>query len=457
MRSHDTADTRFWQQLNDLNVAAKALNALPGDSCALAGPKGADDPGLGRIPAAYAYLSEHVLVHRDNVDRAIRVIRRDDASEPVHVALLPDEDRDLISVRRLFIGRRDIYHVIELLNREEDIEATPVHFISVATGNLCSADEPVPRIGPLNPPLSALPHGRGVKVVVFDTGLVDGYDRHSWLAEINGPRPIPKVDGDVLKPGAELDVDDGSILPHAGHGTFVAGVLRCVAPATTVYVSDAMKIIGAGLEDQVCLVIMRTLKAMGWPDIICLPAGTSTDHDKPLLGFSDFRRDLADHPDTLLVAAAGNDGKDEPFWPAALAESIPDMVVSVGALRADGRGRACFSNYGDWVSVYAPGERMVNAFIEGTYSYDYDARTTCRFHPHNPSYLGCPCVAPISKGEKLDLPDALAQWSGTSFATPIVTGLIAAYMTRTGKKSREAAKDLLQGRLAIPDLSGLWL
>ena len=60
-----------------------------------------------------------------------------------------------------------------------------------------------------------------------------------------------------------------------------------------------------------------------------------------------------------MVAAAGNDGNDVPFYPAAF-----DWVVSVGALDGDGK-KSDFSNYGKWVDVYAHGRDLVNAFPTG--------------------------------------------------------------------------------------------
>ncbi|MCA2222138.1 S8/S53 family peptidase [Nonomuraea sp. NEAU-L178] len=148
-----------------------------------------------------------------------------------------------------------------------------------------------------------------------------------------------------------------------------------MAPSTDVRVHNGFPYGGAVEEDRLGLLLLQTLDTHGWPDVLSLSAGTRTNDAQALLGLADFIDELAVHPETLLVAAAGNDGESVPFWPAAFAaeavNATGDVIVSVGALREDGLGRACFSNHGDWVTVYAPGERLINAYTSGDYEHPF--------------------------------------------------------------------------------------
>ncbi|WP_148615252.1 S8 family peptidase [Nocardioides rubriscoriae] len=368
----------------------------------------------------YLYRPGRLLVRSEDLDRVLAFFaertdryggraRSRQVVDGLHHVLLP--------------RRAEVPAVLPDLEAElGDDVARPDHVLYVTPGQgggrMCPADEPRPprRTRPLPEVAERASAGKGVRVSVVDTGWWEP-------AETTGLSPwLHDVDGD-----AEV-IDQHAIHPYAGHGTFVAGVVRCLAPAVGVEVEGFLTHGGAAYESAIVRELDEAVVETFDPHVISISAGTYTRHDRGLLAFDVFastRRLLDGEGDLLVVAAAGNDSTTRPFWPAAY-----DWAVGVGALDPD--GQVCdFSNTGSWVDVYALGRDLVNAYPAGTY--------TCQEPPH---------VGTVRHFK------GLAQWSGTSFATPVVSGAIAAHMSATGRTAHESVTDLLAAGRPLADPHG---
>ncbi|MBT2411018.1 S8/S53 family peptidase [Streptomyces sp. ISL-12] len=332
------------------------------------------------------------------------------------------------------------------------------HVVHIAV-NACPGDEPVPvpRTEPPNPAAAGTPYdpGSAVGVLVIDTGLTRDHRSSPLLAHTRGDLQIKEWD------------EAGVLMQYVGHGTFIAGLLAAVAPNTDITVRNTLNDAGAILESEFGEKLFEAVDQDGWPDVISLSAGTPNGRTDGLLGVHAFMEELRTRG-TLLVAAAGNNGSATPFWPAAYAD-LPgweDSVLSVGALRSDGEGGACFSNHGPWVKAYAPGERLTSALTgfdtPVPYVYQHSTYDACRYG----SAYACTCQAPRHTGllsEPGEAPakadqvmfEGNAQWSGTSFATPVVAGLIAAHMTAHKETdARTARGQLLASNTAYTEVRG---
>ncbi|WKE68443.1 S8/S53 family peptidase [Streptomyces sp. WP-1] len=378
----------------------------------------------------------------------------------------PDGGRG--GVTRIRVGAPDlgddvVPHALGALRAAEERHGRRLvsrnHVVHIAV-NACPGDEPVPiaRSAAPNPAAAGTAHdpGTAVRVLVVDTGLVHDHHAYPLLAHTTGDTQAAETD------------DGGVLRQYVGHGTFIAGILAAVAPNTDITVRGTLNDAGAVLESEFGARLFEAVDGAGWPDVISLSAGSPAPGLHGLLGLDAFMRELREQR-TLLVAAAGNNGSDVPFWPAAYS-ALPeyaDSVVSVGALRSDGEGSACFSNHGRWVRVFAPGERLTSAltgfgtpvpylYQHSTYDdcrYGFDYSCTCQY----PRHTGALSEARESSGGKPDqvMFDGFAQWSGTSFATPVAAGLVAALMTSERERDpRTAGARLLADATHRTDVRG---
>jgi Subtilase family len=276
----------------------------------------------------YLYRRKHILVRDADVDRVRAAL---DNQADVAVGLVNGLTRLVLTTDD------DVPAVLDRLDASVGIGvATPDHVLYVTRtgGSCCPATEPLePGTRQPFPAVNTVPRdGRGVLVSVVDTGWHQPAASHPdtpWLADVTGD---PET------------IDPANIQTYGGHGTFIAGLVKCTAPAATVRVEGFLPTGGAVFESDMTVQLCEAL-ALG-PDVISLSAGAKTRADRPTLSFEVFWDNfLSQVKGTVLVAAAGNDATRVPFWPAAF-----PWTVSVGAMDGAGR-RSSYSNFGSWVDV----------------------------------------------------------------------------------------------------------
>jgi len=369
-----------------------------------------EEGGLG-----YMYAVGQLLVREQYLNEVLAILG-EEPDEREFRRSQPDRiQRVIAGVVLLTLDQRrqkdqfDVPSLLRTIDRElGQGAATPNHVLTVSgDAGTCPATEPEQVYNKIEP-YPAVCHdggGHGVLIYLADTGLLpDAQLGHPWLAGVRMGNPAEDED-----PGGSQN----PIPPYTAHGTFVAGVTRCMAPGAEIVVTNAFAVAGSTLESDL---VPRLTAALGHGvDIFHLTVAAPSRADLPLISFEAWLRLLRQYKGTVCLAAAGNSDSRRPHWPGAFHD-----VLSVGALAADWRSKASFSNYGGWVDVYAPGRDLVNAYATGTYK--------CQIDPYK------------NQQRKFN---GMAKWSGTSFSTPIVTGLIASRMSRTGENAQQAAAALL--------------
>src|SRR5262249_40624729 len=238
--------------------------------------------------------------------------------------------------------------------------------------------------------------GTGINVAIIDTGV--DYQHPTLQGVLLGGRnyvgrtPVPsELDDPAVAQSTTsiLDQSTTSILDQSttsildqfslnhlpgefGHGTMMAGLVHLVAPRAKIIPLKAFDADGTGSEWNIIRAIYDAV-AMN-ADVISM-SFSATQGSKLLEAAI---HDANSHG-VALIAASGNDNSQDPTYPAAYA-----AVSAIGALDLNDQ-KAGFSNFAKYIDVSAPGVNLISTFPGGHW----------------------------------------AMGSGTSDATPLVSGLYA--------------------------------
>jgi subtilisin family serine protease len=247
--------------------------------------------------------------------------------------------------------------------------------------------------------------------------------------------PRPEFDGRWLRtgPAPVQQVNDGEYPTHlSGHATFIAGMILQLAPNALLHVARVLHPEDASAPVwDVAKAMMRLDKSV---QVLNLSFSCFTGEDEPPLALR-YAIERLD-PTTVVVAAAGNHGEltepgpDHPelpgpratMWPAAM-----DRVVAVGSHKS-GWAKSSFSPDVPWVHLTALGEDVVSTFPKGP--------TQMIYRPEDEA----------GKPDKIDFTSGTALWSGTSFASALVAGVVAARTKEGPWAAQRAMADILENK-----------
>ncbi|MBM2809297.1 MAG: peptidase and subtilisin kexin sedolisin [Chloroflexi bacterium] len=216
---------------------------------------------------------------------------------------------------------------------------------------------------------------------------------------------------DRLVPGYNFFQPDELPMDDSGHGTHVAGTIAATANNSTGI---------AGVASGVSIMPIKVLNSRGAGRDSRVAQGIrwAVDHGANIVNMSFGGQDIspvlseaveyASSSGVVLVVAAGNEGGSEPNYPGAT-----DSAIAVAATNSRDR-RAMFSNYGSWVDIAAPGTQIVSTYWDGASTY--------------------------------------RAGTGTSMATPHVTGVIALMLSlKPGLSPAEVEEILKANADPLPD------
>lgn len=250
-----------------------------------------------------------------------------------------------------------------------------------------------------------------ITVAVLDTGIIPN---HPDLKDnlLTGADFVGGKKGDSISNYNITDndpTDETTLIEGGSHGTHVAGIIGAVT-------NNSRGI--AGINWKTNILPVRVLTRNGgtsWDVAEGIHYALDKDADVINLSLggpnsSYLQREAvreALEQDVIVVGAAGNEGSDKVFYPAAI-----EGVIAVGAVDKNNK-KTSYSNYGPEIDVMAPGGGYGES-IYSTWGYYDNGETTA-------SYGGM---------------------IGTSMAAPHVSG-VAALLAAKGYSNPEEVKSIL--------------
>lgn len=211
---------------------------------------------------------------------------------------------------------------------------------------------------PLDQSFSSSATGKGVTVYIMDSGILTDHQEFQGRASL-GYDPTGEFLQDCL-----------------GHGTHVAGI---VGGATTGVARDvklvSVKVLGTYDPDLPCEnrgAYSQWIDALDWIAANALrPAVVNMSLQGGKSAGLNVALDNVYYSGIPVIVAAGNFAKDASLYSPASAEK----AFTVGASASTDQ-RAGFSNFGDAVKLFAPGENILSASINSTSSFTYNSGTS---------------------------------------------------------------------------------
>jgi hypothetical protein len=275
--------------------------------------------------------------------------------------------------------------------------------------------DPKPTDTEFKPPVSK--RGHGVRVGLLDTRLF----------------PAKSLTGHYIAgPDDLLDPDADEFTMFDGHCAFVSSCILQRAPAAALYVHHVLDSGGNGSAWDAAKAMAQM--AQTGLDVVNLSFGEflTDDNTAPMVLETAVKKFS---PETVVVAAAGNNGNVKELTPELVHEGVrpnsasypaalPD-VVGVGALDQDGKRAAFTPDPAPWIALLAPGVGLTGAYVRGRVAIQ-QTNADGRLIKENVVHFG-----------------GTAIWEGCSFAAGIVSGEIAARTVPGHRSARQALDEIL--------------